>query len=71
MAIFLVTIYSFLEWGGLVSKSKVGASVAKAREARVSMIRLTQSIWRAVKTFIFNKAAPIRVIPTATTLTVS
>jgi len=42
--IFLVIIYSDLEWGFLVKRAGVGGSVANAREAKVSIIRLTHSI---------------------------
>lgn len=35
---------SFLEYGFLFKSSSVGGSVARAREARVSMIRLTHNI---------------------------
>ena len=36
----LVMIYSFLEWGYLVNKAGIGGSVARAKEARVSIMRL-------------------------------
>jgi len=43
--IFLVTMYSWREWGGLFKRSSaIGGSVASAKEARVSMIRFIQSI---------------------------
>src|ERR1700733_2246224 len=50
----------------------VGASVARARAARVSMIRLTQSSWTAVKTLWFElfDAAETNVRMTAVMLTV-
>ena len=35
---------SFLEYGFLVKSSSVGGSVAKARDAKVSMIKLTHNI---------------------------
>jgi hypothetical protein len=41
---FAVIKDSFLETGFLVKSSSVGGSVAKAREARVSIIRLTHNI---------------------------
>ena len=41
---FGVIRLSFLEYGCLRRSSSVGGSVANAREARVSMIKLTQSI---------------------------
>ncbi len=36
-----VIIYSSLEWGFLFNNFSVGGSVAKAKEARVSIIKLT------------------------------
>ena len=35
---------SYLEYGFLFKRSSLGGSVAKARDARVSMIRLTHNI---------------------------
>ncbi len=49
----------------------LGYQVAKAREARLSIMRLTQSIWIGLSTSFCRRAAPIRVITTATTLIVS
>ena len=48
----------------------MGGSVAKAREAKVSIMRLIQSIWIGAKIYCFIRAAPRRVMNTATTLTV-
>lgn len=48
-----------------------GGSVAKARAARVSMIRLTQSIWTAVNGESLSITDPKKTINMATTLTVS
>lgn len=45
--------------------------MANAKEAKVSIIRFIQSIWMGLRTYCFNKAAPIKVQATATTLTVS
>ena len=45
--------------------------MARAREARVSMIRLIHNIWIGFMMACLIKAAPMRVIPTATMLTVS
>jgi hypothetical protein len=57
---------------GLRSRSSyVGASVARAREASVSIMRFIQSIWMGAKICCFIRAAPMRVISTATTLMVS
>jgi len=49
----------------------VGDSVARASEARVSMIRLSQRSWIGLSTCCLRKAAPINVTKTATRLTVS
>lgn len=38
--ITFVIMYSFLEWGNLVNKAGTGGSVARAKEARVSIMRL-------------------------------
>ena len=69
--IFLLTICSCLLLGSLSSSSSVGASVASAREASVSMIRLIHSICIGANICCFIRLAPIRVIRTATTLMVS
>ena len=49
----------------------VGESVASAREARESMIRLTQSICTAVRGDSWTVRAPTQAVATATMLTVS
>lgn len=49
----------------------MGGYVAKANEPKVSMIRLTHNIWMGFRIYCFIKAAPIRVMVTATTFTVS
>lgn len=53
------------------SRSGVGISVARASEASVSMIRLTQSIWTALSGESWMKHAPKNATMTATTFTVS
>jgi hypothetical protein len=40
--IFWEMMYSFFLYGGLYKRSGFGSSVARAREARESMIRFTQ-----------------------------
>lgn len=45
--------------------------MARAKDARVSMIKLIQSIWMGFITYCFITAAPTRVMPTATMLTVN
>ena len=57
--------------GFLYSSLSVGGSVARAREARVSMIRLTQSIWIGARTAYWVIAADRKVTATETTVTVS
>jgi hypothetical protein len=42
LIIFWEMIYSFFLYGGLYKRSSFGSSVARAREARESMIKLTQ-----------------------------
>ena len=69
--IFLEMMYSYLLWGCLSSNYSVGGSVAKAREARVSIIRLIHNIWIGFMIACLIKAAPTKVIPTATMLTVN
>lgn len=55
----------------LSSNASVGNSVANARAAKVSIIRLTQSNWIAVKGDSPPTTAPMQETHTATTLTVS
>lgn len=69
--IFLETMYSFLLCGFLFSKSKEGGSVAKAKDANVSIIKLIHNIYMGVKTSCLMTAAPINVQNTATIFTVS
>ena len=51
--------------------ASVGDSVARAREARESMMRLSQSIWTAVRGDSWTAIAPIQAVLTATIFTVS
>lgn len=51
--------------------ASVGASVARARLARESMMRFTHSIWTAVKGDSRSTTAPTHAVKTATTLIVS
>lgn len=69
--IFFEIIYSLLDWGLRSRSVSDGGSVAKAREAKVSMIKLIHNIWIGFNTSCFRTPAPIKVITTATTLTVS
>ena len=55
----------------LSKSSGVGSSVARAREARVSMIRFTHSIWTAFRGLSWMAQDPMKATTTATTLTVS
>jgi len=64
-------MYSSLECGFLFRSSSDGGSVAKAKEPKVSMIKLTHNIWMGRRIYCLSEAAPMRVIETATTLTVS
>lgn len=66
-----VIIYSFLEYGILNKSSSEGGSVAKAKAARVSIIKLTHSIWTGVKGDYLMKTAPKKAMNIATTLTVN
>lgn len=66
-----VIIDSSFGYGYLSKISSGGASVARARAAKVSMIRLTQSIWTAFKGVSVVTTAPKNTINIATTLTVS
>lgn len=66
-----VMIFSFLEYGILNNKSSDGGSVARANAARVSIIKLTQSIWTGVNGDSLMRTAPKKAIKIATTLTVN
>jgi hypothetical protein len=54
----------------LSSIDSLGDSVARAKAAKVSMIRFTHKIYTEVSTFSPKIAAPIKTIAIATTLTV-
>lgn len=64
-------MYSSREWGFLFNNSGLGYSVARARDANVSMIKLTQSIWIGFSISFWIMPAPTKVMITATTFTVS
>ena len=69
--IILETICSFLLFGLRSSRSSVGAYVAKANEAKVSIIKFIHNIWIGAKTYCLMRLALIIVQTTATTFTVS
>jgi len=61
-----------LEGCGILAKiDSSGGSVARARAARVSMIRLTHNIWTAVNGESLSITDPKNTINIATMLTVS
>jgi hypothetical protein len=61
-----------LDGCGILSKIFTsGGSVAKARAARVSMIRFTHNIWTAVKGESLSMTEPKKTMNIATTLTVN
>jgi hypothetical protein len=64
-------IYSYLEWGFLSKSFYVGDSVERAKEAKVSIIKLIQSIWIGFNIYCFKIAAPTKVEQTATMFTVN
>lgn len=66
-----VIIASVFGYGYLSKISSGGASVARARAAKVSIIRLTQSIWTALRGVSVVTTAPKNTMNIATTLTVS
>lgn len=61
----------FLLLGLRSNRSSEGASVAKAKEAKVSIIRLIHNIWMGARTYCLMRLAPIIVEMTATMLTVN
>ena len=65
------TIDSVLFCGLLKSRLSLGSSVARANEAKLSMIKLTQTNYTAVKGDYLIVIAPTIAIVTAATLTVS
>lgn len=64
-------MYSFFLYGGLFRRSSLGVSVARASEARESMIRLTQRSWMAASGEYKMMHDPMKEVMSATTLTVS
>ena len=62
---------SYLEYGFLFKSSSLGGSVARANEAKVSMIKLTQSIWIGLSGDSLRTAPPTKAITKATKLTVN
>jgi len=71
LTIFGEMIYSFFLYGGLFKRSSFGSSVAKAREARESMIRFTQRSWMAARGDSHMITEPMKEVIKATTLTVN
>ena len=67
----LVIIGASLFYGFLNKIWLIGGSVAKARAAKVSIIRLTQSIYTAFNGDSFNTTEPINTINIATIFTVN
>ena len=64
------TIFSKRDYGSRKSKESLGGSVAKASAAKVSMIKLTQSIWTAVSGGSVKMSEPEKTMKSATRLTV-
>lgn len=64
-------IYSFLLQGFLLRSPSNGGSVAKAKAAKESIIKLNQSIWTGEKIASFKINALIKVVITATTFAVN
>ncbi len=69
--ILAVIKFSNLEYGFLFNKSSLGGYVAKASEAKVSMIRLTHNIWIGLSGDSLKIAPPTKAITKATKLTVN
>ena len=65
------TIGYFLLYGGLSNTINEGGSVAKAKDANVSIIKLTQSIYIELRGLLFNTTAPKNAINNATIFTVN
>lgn len=64
-------IYSYLLYGGLLRSASTGISVAKASEAKESMIMFTQRSCTGFKGASFMITAAMNDVIRATTLTVS
>jgi len=71
LTIFLETIYSCFLYGGLFRRASTGSSVARASEARESMIMLTQRSCTAVSGVSFIITDAMKEVIKATTFTVS
>jgi len=69
--IFCEIMYSFFLYGGLWRRSSLGSSVARAKEASESMIKLTQRSWIACRGDSHMITDPMKEVIRATTLTVS
>ena len=69
--IFLEMMYSLFLQGGLWSNSGVGSSVARAREAKESMIMFTQRSQTGLRGGSFKTTAATNEVISATTFTVS
>ncbi len=66
-----VMISSVREYGILSNNSSDGGSVASAKAAKVSIIKLTHNIWTGVNGDSLIKTAPRKAMKIATTLTVN
>lgn len=64
-------IYSLFLYGALLRRSGFGSSVARAREARESMIKLTHNSWIAANGESQRTTEPMKAVMRATTLTVN
>jgi len=64
-------MYSYFLYGGLLRRSSFGVSVARAREARESIIMFTQRSWIAASGDSQRMQAPEKAVARATTLTES
>jgi len=64
-------IEASLAYGYLVRISSAGGSVARAKAAKVSMIKLTQSIWTAFNGESLMITEPKNTMNMATTFTVN
>ncbi len=62
---------SYFPWGCLYRRLSLGGSVARARDAKVSMIRFTHNIWMLFKGELLSTTEPRNAITRATKFTVS
>lgn len=65
------TIYVSLLYGFSSKRASLGGSVARAKAAKVSMIKLTQSIWTEVRGVSEMATPPMKTMNMATMLTVN